>query len=120
MYKVSKEFDMNISFEELIDYNKTCKVELGTTHHFESFCGLIVYVSHPKVKEKFSIELGVTTDGIVYEGDGVAPKEAKEIPIEEGIKLLETYRVLVNSSSELEYLLVKNDLGKDIVEINMR
>lgn len=120
MYKVSKNFDMNISFEELINYNKTCKVDLNSTHHFDSFEGLLVYVSHPQGKESFSIQLGVDEDGIVYEGDYGCMPNFIEIPIEEGLKLLESYKVLLNARSEFEYLLLKNKLDKDIVKIEIK
>ena len=120
MYKVSKNFEMNISFEELISNNKTCKVNLNSTHHFESFEGLLIYVSHPQNKEKFTIELGVDVDGIVYEGDYGCIDSFKEIPIEEGLKLLEAYRVLLNARSELEYLLLNNKLEKDEVRVEIK
>ena len=68
-YKVSKNFDMNISLKELIKFNKTCKINLNSTHHFESFEGILIYLSHPNSKEQFTIELGVTEDGIVYKND---------------------------------------------------
>ena len=114
-YKVSKNFDMDISFEELINFNKTCKIDLKSNHHFESFNGILIYVSHPNNKEKFTIELGVTEDGFVYEGDYGCEDSFKEIPIEEGLKILETYRQLVNSASRLEYLLLDNKLDYDRV-----
>ena len=41
-YKVSKNFDMDISFEELINFNKTCKIDLKSNHHFESFNGILI------------------------------------------------------------------------------
>ena len=119
-YKVSKNFDMNISFEELIKFNKTCKIDLNSTHHFESFEGILIYLSHPNSKEQFTIELGVTTDGIIYEGDYGCREEFKEIPIEEGLKILESYKKLVNNASCLESLLVSNKLDKDRVIINIK
>lgn len=120
MYKVSEYFSMNITFDELISNNKTCKVDLDSTHHFESFDGLLIYVTHPDSKEPFNIQLGVNVDGIVYEGDYGCREEFKEIPIEEGLKLLETYRVLLNARSEFESLLLSNKLGKDIVKIDIK
>ena len=119
-YKVSKDFDMNISFDELIKYNKTCKIDLNSTHHFESFEGILIYVSHPEIEEKFTIELGVTDDGFVYEGDYGCMDEFTEIPIEEGLKILDTYRELLNKRSDLEYLLLKNKLDKDSVFVEIK
>ena len=118
-YKVSKNFDMNISFEELIKFNKTCKIDLNSTHHFESFEGILLYLSHPNIKEQFTIEIGVTEDGFVYEGDYGCREEFKEIPIEEGLKILESYRQIVNNANNLEYLLLKNRLDKDRVIIDI-
>jgi hypothetical protein len=120
MYNVSKNFDMNISFEELIKYNKTCKIDLNSTHHFDTYSGILIYLSHPNNKEKFSIELGVTKDGFMYEGDYGCEDKFKEIPIEEGLNILDTYRELVNKAGELESLLLKNKLDKDIVAINLK
>ena len=119
-YKVSKDFDMNISFDELIKYNKTCKIDLNSTHHFESFEGILIYVSHPEIEEKFTIELGVVEDGFVYEGDYGCMDEFIEIPIEEGLKILDTYRELLNKRSDLEYLLLKNKLDKDSVFVEIK
>lgn len=120
MYKISKNFDMNISFEELIKYNKTCKVDLNSTHHFETYSGILIYLSHPNNDEKFSIELGVTEDGFMYEGDYGCQEDFKEIPIEEGLKILDTYRELINTSSNLEGLLLKNKLDKDVISIHIK
>lgn len=118
-YKVSKNFDMNITFEELIKYNKTCKIDTNSSHHFESFNGILLYLSHPNGKEKFSIELGVTEDGFVYEGDYGCEDNFKEIPIEQGLEILESYRQLVNNADNLEYLMLNNKLDKDIVKIEL-
>lgn len=109
-YKVSKNFDMNITFEELINYNKTCKVEYGNVRNFESYNGLLIYVSHPQDREEFSIELGVCEDGITYEGDYGCQDSFKEIPIDEGLKLLEIYRQFINSKIEFNNLLSENDI----------
>jgi hypothetical protein len=119
-YKVSKNFEMNITFEELINYNKTCKIDLSSTHHFETYEGILIYVSHPQGKEKFSIELGVDEDGIMYEGDYGCQEEFKEIPIEEGLNILHKYRELHKTRFELEYLLLKNKLDKDIVKVEIK
>lgn len=119
-YKVSKNYDMSISLEELIKYNKTCKVDLDSTHHFDTYEGILIYVSHPEAKEKFSIELGVDEDGIMYEGDYGCEDNFKEIPIEEGLKILETYRELLNNKNELELLLLKNKLDKDMISIKIK
>jgi hypothetical protein len=120
MYNVSKNFDMNISFEELIKYNKTCKIDLNSTHHFDTYNGILIYLSHPNNEEKFSIELGVTEDGFMYEGDYGCEDKFKEIPIEEGLKILDTYRELVNKARNLESLLLENKLDKDIVTVNIK
>lgn len=119
-YRVSKDFDMNIPFEDLIKYNKTCKIDLDSTHHFDTYEGILIYVSHPNNKEKFSKELGADEDGIMYEGDYGCEDSFKEIPIEEGLKILETYRELLNNKNELELLLLKNKLDKDVVSIEIK
>ena len=119
-YKVSKNFDMNISFKELIKYNKTCKINLNSKHHFETYNGILIYVSHPQGKEKFSIELGVDEDGVMYEGDYGCYGSFKEIPIEDGLNILLKYRELLIEKSNLENLLLKNKLDKDIVSIEIK
>lgn len=119
MYKVSKNFNMNISFDELIKYNKTCKIDLQSTHHFETFSGILIYVSHPQCKEKFSIGLGVDEDGIMYEGDYGCEDKFKEIPIEEGLNILNKYRELLNMGAELEGVLLKNKLDEDCIPIKI-
>lgn len=118
--KQSKHWDMNISLEELIAYNKTCKINLNSTHHFDTYNGILIYVSHPKNQEPFLIELGVDEDGIMYEGDYGCREEYKEIPIEEGLKILEKYKKLADTGGDLELLLLNNKLDKDIVEIKLR
>lgn len=119
MYKVSKNFDMNISFEELIEYNQTCKIDLNSTHHFETYEGILIYVSHPQIYQKFSIELGVDEDGIMYEGDYGCREEFEEIPIEEGLNILGKYRELLIAKSELEYMLLKNKLDQDVITVKI-
>ena len=109
-YKVSKDFGMDISFEELVNYNTLCKIDLNSTHHFESFEGILIYVSHPNIEEKFTIELGVTEDGFIYEGDYGCRDDYKEIPIEEGLKILEEYRKMINAQGQLEFLFLQNNL----------
>ena len=118
--KQSKHWDMNISLEELIAYNKTCKINLNSTHHFDTYNGILIYVSHPNEQEPFLIELGVDEDGIMYEGDYGCREEYKEIPIEEGLKILEKYKKLADTGGDLELLLLNNKLDKDIVEIKLR
>ncbi|BAO04800.1 uncharacterized protein CBO05P1_081 [Clostridium botulinum B str. Osaka05] len=120
MYKVSKNFDMNISFDELIKYNKTCKINLKSTHHFETFEGILIYVSHPHNEEKFSIELGVDEDGIMYEGDYGCEDKFKEIPIEEGLKILEKYREFINAKLELECILSINGLSDNYIPFKIK
>lgn len=118
--KQSKHWDMNISLEELIAYNKTCKINLNSTHHFDTYNGILIYVSHPNEQEPFLIELGVDEDGIMYEVDYGCREEYKEIPIEEGLKILEKYKKLADTGGDLELLLLNNKLDKDIVEIKLR
>lgn len=120
MYKVSKNFDMNISFDELIKYNETCKIDLKSTHHFETYRGILIYVSHPKSEEKFSIELGVDEDGIMYEGDYGCEDKFKEIPIEEGLKILEKYREFINIKLELECILSTNGLSDSYISFKIK
>lgn len=120
MNKVSKNFDMNISFKELIEYNKTCKIYLNSVHHFETHEGILIYVSHPQAEERFSIQLGVDEDGIMYEGDYGCQDGFKEISIEEGLKILESYRKLLIRRSELETLLLENKLDNDTVLVEIK
>ena len=53
-YKVSIKWDMNISLEELINYNETCKIDLDSTHNFDTYDGILIYVSYPQKDEKFT------------------------------------------------------------------
>jgi len=111
---------MNIPFEELIKYNKTCKINLKSTHHFETYEGILIYVSHPQNKEKFYIQLGTDEDGIMYEGDYGCQDYFKEIAIEEGLKILYKYRELIITKSDLEYMILKNKLDEDIIRIEIK
>ena len=119
-YKVSSKFEMNISFEELVSNNKTCKIDLKSTHNFECYNGIIIYLSHPQGKEKFSIRIGVDDEGFRYEGDYGCQDDFKEIPIEEGLKILNVYRELMVKGHELEDLLLTNKLDMDVVETKIR
>lgn len=119
-YKESKNWDMGMSLNELIKYNKTCKIDLNSTHHFDTYNGILIYVTHPQVGEPFSIELGVDKYGIMYEGDYGCRNEFKEIPIEEGLKILEQYKQLVETKTHIEWLLFNNNLDKNVVDIKIR
>lgn len=116
-YKQSKNWDMDITLEELISSNTTCKIDLDSMHHFETYEGVLIYVSHPSKEEKFTIELGVCEDGIMYEGDYGCEDKFKEIPIEEGLDILVKYGELLDTRHNFEYLLLKNNLDKDVVRI---
>lgn len=116
-YKQSKNWDMDITLEELISNNATCKIDLDSTHHFETYEGVLIYVSHPSKEEKFTIELGICEDGIMYEGDYGCQDKFKEIPIEEGLDILVRYGELLDTRHNFEYLLLKNNLDKDVVRI---
>lgn len=104
-YKQSKNWDMDITLEELISSNTTCKIDLDSIHHFETYEGVLIYVSHPSEEEKFTIELGVCEDGIMYEGDYGCEDKFKEIPIEEGLDILVKYGELLDTRYNFEYLL---------------
>lgn len=116
-YKQSKNWDMDITLEELISNNATCKIDLDSTHHFETYEGVLIYVSHPSKEEKFTIELGICEDGIMYEGDYGCQDKFKEIPIEEGLDILVRYGELLDTRHNFEYLLLKNNLDKDVVRV---
>lgn len=118
-YRQSKNWDMEMSLNELINYNKTCKIDLNSTHHFDTYNGILIYVTHPQVGEPFSIELGVDKYGIMYEGDGCTDG-CEEIPIEEGLKILEQYKKLVETKTHIEWLLFNNNLDKNVIDIKMR
>lgn len=107
---ISKNFDMNISFEELMKYNKDCRVNINSDHHFESFNGVLIFVSHPNIKAPYTIELGVDEFGIVYEGDIGRSDEYPVIPIHDGFELLESYRQMLVSRSNIESVLLSNRL----------
>lgn len=119
-YKVSKNFDLNISFEELIANNKTCKINLESTHHFESFNGILIYLTHPQGRENFSIAMGVDSDGFAYEGDYGCNDDYKEIPIEDGLKILNHYREMIFHRTEMVNLFLNNRLDKDAIDIKLR
>ncbi len=116
-YKQSKNWDMDITLKELVSNNTTCKIDLDSTHHFETYEGVLIYVSHPSKEEKFTIELGICEDGIMYEGDYGCQDKFKEIPIEEGLDILVKYGELLDTRHNFEYLLLKNNLDKDVVRI---
>lgn len=116
-YKQSKNWDMDITLEELISSNATCKIDLDSAHHFETYEGVLVYVSHPSKEEKNTIESGICEDGIMYEGDYGCQDKFKEIPIEEGLDILVKYGELLDTRHNFEYLLLKNNLDKDVVRI---
>lgn len=120
MIKASKNFEMNISFEELIAHNETCRIDVNSTHHFETYEGILIYVSHPTGREELSIELGVDEDGIMYEGDYGCQESFPEIPIQEGLEILESYRQLQLARADLEARLVRNRLDKDIVKVVLK
>ncbi|WP_353096337.1 hypothetical protein [Tissierella praeacuta] len=120
MYKQSGHWDTDISLHELIIHNKTCKINLDSTHHFETYEGVLIYVSHPDHKEKFTIQLGVDEEGIMYEGDYGCEESFKEIPIKDGVKILNRYRQLVNEKNRMESTLLDYSLGKDTVHIALK
>lgn len=118
--RVSKHFDMEISFKELIEYNKTCKIDLNSTHHFETYEGVLLYLSYPGHKEKFTIQLGICEDGFNYEGDYGCQDSFKEIPIEQGLKILESYGRLLDTRFDFQYLLLENDLEPNVVQVSIK
>ena len=109
-------------FKELIDNNKTCKINLDYKHRLENFDGISIYVMHPKSKELFNVELGVNKDGTIYRNDYNygCRDEYKEIPIEAGLKILMAYKELINKRDDLERLLVRNRLDKCMVKIKIK
>lgn len=117
MYKQSGHWDMDTSLEELIEYNKTCKIDMNSTHHFDTYEGILIYVSHPKHEEGFTIQLGIDESGIMYEGDYGCREDYKEISIEDGLEILMKHRELIASRNRLEHLMLKNDLDKNMVSI---
>lgn len=119
-YKESIKWCMNMSLEELIKYNETCKIDLESTHHFETYDKILIYVSHPQADEKFSIQLGVDEFGIMYEGDYGCSNEYKEIPIEEGLDILMKYKEFIDSKDQLEMLFNENKLSKDVINFEFK
>ena len=81
---------------------------------------MLIYLSYPNSDNKFTIEIGVTEDGFTYEGDSCSINDYKEIPVEEGLRILETYRQLINNASQLEHILLTNKLDKNIVDITIK
>lgn len=102
MYKQSERWDMDISLEELIENNKTCKLDMNSTHHFDTYAGILIYVSHPKKEEKFTIQLGIDESGIMYEGDYGCREDYKEIPIADGLEILMKYGELVTGLLQID------------------
>lgn len=119
-YKPCASFDNVVTFEELISYNNTCKINTLSDRHFETYDGIMIYVSHPNVEDKFTIQLGVDETGIQYEGDGGCLDTYKEIPILEGLKILEQYRILRMVKNDLEYTLCCNEVENNSVFINIK
>ena len=118
--KASKCLGLNISLDELLSYNKTCKIDTDSRHHFETYEPILIYVSHPNIKEKFTMQLGIDESGIMYEGDYGCEEKFKEIPIEEGLKILTSLQELFKLRLRLENLLMDNKLDADSVFIDIR
>ena len=116
----SELWGMDMSLEKLINHNKYCKINTNSTHHFETYGGILIYVTHPNSTEEYSIQLGVDEFGIQYEGDYGCKDSFKIVPINTGLQILEEYRKLIEQRNRLERLLVRNMLDESTVAINIR
>jgi len=87
----SKKWDMDISFEELIKHNPTCKIEGEYDSHWsdDGFGGMCLYMQHP-LNDTCSSIITISKDGFCYDGDGGSTKEF--INTEEAIKKMHDFR----------------------------
>ena len=108
--KESNDWDMDISFEELINYNEDCIIntEWNRTKHDNCYTGCCIYLKHPG-KDEYEVMLGLNDDGFTYIGDG-GFKEGQIVPIEDGLMGLmmnREYQRLLNHNKEHNKLIKK-------------
>lgn len=107
--KQSEKWGMDISLDTLLKFNSDALVRFPSSHHFETYEGIVIYVRYPNGKGEYSIQLGVDETGIQYEGDYGATKELPKISIELALKLLITWKELIETRSTMERLLREAD-----------
>lgn len=81
----SAKWDMDISFKELIDYNKDCMInrEYRKSKHDDCYDGCCIYLKYPN-KDEYEVMIALSDDGFVYLGDGTCENK-QIIPIVEGL-----------------------------------
>ena len=81
----STEWDMNIPFKELIDYNNDCIInrDWKKSKHDNCYDGCCIYVKHPE-NDCYETMIGLADDGFVYIGDG-SINDGELVSIEEGL-----------------------------------
>lgn len=92
----SKNWDMDITFEELVKHNEHCKVDRDYKLHKSDSCyrGYCMYLKHPN-SEKYTTMIGIGEDGFMYIGDSCEvnfPLEHTEYIVQE----MELYKDWIN------------------------
>lgn len=80
----SYDWDMDISFKELINHNKDCIIntEWNKTKHDNCYTGCCIYLKHPD-SDKYETMIGLGDSGFTYLGDGCY--SGPKVSIEEGL-----------------------------------
>ncbi len=93
LLKQSKNWDMDITFKELVKHNPKCKVEGEYCQHWsdDGFGYMRLYMQHPS-SEKCSLIIGICEDGFCYDGDGTGLEKLEYIDTNEALKKLHDFR----------------------------
>ena len=78
----SRNWDMDISLKELIDYSTYCYVDrkykkLNSHNDCGAYDGICIYLKHPN-NDKYSLMIGISEDGFVYVADSTPTIEECE------------------------------------------
>lgn len=100
----SYDWDMDISFEEIIAFNIDCKIDRywDKTKHDNAYDGVCIYMNHPKGNGDYEVMIGINDDGYVYLGDGYG-LNYPSIPINQGLielKMNRDYIKLLEKNKE--------------------
>lgn len=105
LLKESKHWDLNISLEELINYNKDCRLTINYRPHKSDGCfnKFLLGFTHPASPDKkYDIEVGICEDGLVYVGNGTPNGDSKIIDTKQALKILILYGNFINAKSDFE------------------
>lgn len=102
----SKNWDLNISLEELVKYNEgVCLIKINYVRHKSDDCfgRFQLYFKHPDKPHKgYETMIGVTNDGLCYTGDGGIRENYKFINVDKAILFMDKYKDFMNTTSEFE------------------